>query len=204
MLLVFFIVRSSGALPTFTLLLAGVTLNFMFAALIMFTYYAATFAETYSITHWMMGSLDVVDYRPLTRAGPLVGLGLVVVMWIAPQLNLLAAGEDWALTRGVDVGRLKTLCYFVGSLLTGAVTAFAGPIGFVGLIVPHTLRLMIGPDHRLLIPSSFFIGGAFLVVCDTFARTVLAPTEVPVGIMTALLGGPFFIYLLRRRQAGLW
>ena len=204
MLLVFFIARSSGALPTFTLLLAGVTLNFMFAALIMFIYYASTFAEAYSITHWMMGSVDVVDFRPLWRAGPLVVLGVAGVMWISPQLNLLAAGEDWASTRGVDVGRLKMMCYFTGSLLTGTVTAFAGPIGFVGLIVPHTLRLIVGPDHRVLVPGSFLLGAGFLVLCDTAARTLLAPTEIPVGIITALLGGPFFIFLLKSKQSELW
>jgi iron complex transport system permease protein len=119
-------------------------------------------------------------------------------------LNALATGEEWAASRGVNVDRLKKIAYFAASILTAAVTAFAGPIGFVGLIVPHTLRLVVGPDHRLLIPASFFVGGAFLVVCDTFARTILSPTEMPVGIVTALLGGPFFIFLLKRRQTGLW
>jgi iron complex transport system permease protein len=104
----------------------------------------------------------------------------------------------------VNVERLKIICYLFGSLLTGAVTAVSGPIGFVGLIVPHSLRLVAGPDHRILIPGSFFVGAGFLVLCDTAARTLFAPTEIPVGVITALLGGPFFIILLKRRKGDLF
>jgi iron complex transport system permease protein len=129
---------------------------------------------------------------------------LVGLMWIAPRLNPLSAGEEWAASRGVDVRRVKKLAYFIASILTGAVTAFSGPIGFVGLIVPHTVRFIAGPDHRILIPASFFVGSAFLVLCDTAARTAFAPTEIPVGVITALLGGPFFIALLKRRRGDLW
>ncbi len=204
-LLVFFIARSGTGLPTFTLLLSGVTLNFVFAALILFIHYASNFQQSYMMVRWMMGSLnDATDFGPVLRTAPFVLVTFAGLIWLSPQLNPLAAGEEWAASRGVDVERVKKLCYFAGSILTGAVTAFAGPIGFVGLIVPHTLRIIVGPDHRLLIPGSFFLGGAFLVVCDTFARTILAPTEIPVGVVTALLGGPFFIFLLKRKPGGLW
>src|SRR6185295_12746574 len=186
--LVFFIARSSGGLPTFTLLLAGVTLNFIFGALVMFFHYSSNFAQSYTMTTWMMGSLNVVGYTPWVRTVPLVLLAIVFVVAMSPKLNLLAAGEDWASTRGVNVLRVKNISYFIGSILTGAVTAFSGPIGFVGLVVPHTLRLIAGPDHRLLVPGSFFLGAAFLVLCDTAARTILSPTEIPVGVITALLG----------------
>jgi iron complex transport system permease protein len=142
--------------------------------------------------------------RTVAGAAPFVIASLVALMWIAAQLNPMAAGEEWAASRGVDVRRLKTMCYFIASILTGAVTAFSGPIGFVGLIVPHTVRLVLGPDHRLLIPASFFVGSAFLVLCDTAARTIFAPTEIPVGVITALLGGPFFIALLKRKRGNLW
>lgn len=204
MLLVFFIAQARQALPTFTLLLAGVTLNFIFAALILFIHYAANFTQSYMMVRWLMGSLDVVDYTTLIKITPFVLVALLVLLWHAAELNPLAAGEDWATSRGVDIERLKKLSYFVGSLLTGAVTAFSGPIGFVGLIVPHSLRLVAGPDHRILIPASFFIGAAFLVVCDTAARTLFAPTEIPVGVITALLGGPFFIILLKRKKGELF
>jgi iron complex transport system permease protein len=202
--LVFFIARTSGAIPTFTLILAGVTLNFIFFAVMMFIHYAANFNESYLMTRWTMGSLDTADMRTVLGAAPFVIGCLAGLMWIAAQLNPLSAGEDWATSRGVDVRRVKTFCYFIASILTGAVTAFSGPIGFVGLIVPHTVRLVIGPDHRLLIPASFFLGSAFLVLCDTAARTIFAPTEIPVGVITALLGGPFFIALLKRKRRDLW
>ena len=202
--LVFFIARSSGGLPTFTLLLAGVTLNFIFGALVLFFHYSSNFAQSYMMTTWMMGSLNVVGYTPWVRAVPMVLLAVVFVVVMSPKLNLLAAGEDWASTRGVNVHRLKTTSYFIGSVLTGAVTAFSGPIGFVGLVVPHTLRMVAGPDHRILVPGSFFLGAAFLVLCDTAARTLLSPTELPVGVITALLGGPFFIALLKRKPGELW
>jgi iron complex transport system permease protein len=203
-LLVFFIARTNGGLPTFTLLLAGVTLNFVFGALVLFFHYASNFAQSYMMTTWMMGSLNVVGYEPWVRTVPVIALAVAIVIALSPQLNLLAAGEDWAATRGVHVHRLKTISYFMGSVLTGAVTAFSGPIGFVGIVVPHTLRLIAGPDHRVLVPGSFFLGAAFLVLCDTAARTLLSPTEVPVGVITALLGGPFFIVLLKRRPGELW
>jgi iron complex transport system permease protein len=203
-LLVFFIARTGGALPTFTLLLAGVTLNFVFTALIMFIHYAANFNQGYLMTRWTMGALDTVSMQTVLRVIPFVAACLLGLMWMASQLNPLAAGEEWAASRGVDVRRVKNISYFIGSILTGAVTAFSGPIGFVGIIVPHTVRLLTGPDHRTLIPASFFLGAAFLVLCDTAARTILSPTEIPVGVITALLGGPFFIWLLRRKRGELW
>ncbi len=203
-LLVFFIARSGSALPTFTLLLAGVTLNFVFGALIMFIHYAANFSQSYMMTRWMMGSLDTADMKTVLRTAPFVIGCLAALIWLAPQFNPLAGGEEWAASRGVNVRRLKNISYFIGSILTGAVTAFSGPIGFVGLIVPHTIRLIAGPDHRIVIPASFFLGSAFLVLCDTAARTILAPTEIPVGVITALLGGPFFIILLKRKRGELW
>jgi iron complex transport system permease protein len=203
-LLVFFIARTGSLVPTFTLILAGVTLNFVFFAVMMFIHYAANFSQSYLMTRWTMGALDTADMGTVLHALPFVIGCLFGLMWMAAHLNPLSAGEEWAVSRGVDVRRVKTLSYFIGSILTGAVTAFSGPIGFVGLIVPHTVRLIAGPDHRVLIPASFFLGSAFLVLCDTAARTMFAPTEIPVGVVTALLGGPFFIVLLKRKRGHLW
>ena len=202
--LVFMIARTRHALPTFTLLLAGVTLNFIFAALILFIHYAATFTETFLMVRWMMGGVSDVSYSMILKTAPPVLVAVAVLVWHAPAFNLLAAGEDWAATRGVDVERLKKTGFIAGSLLTGLITAVAGPIGFVGLIVPHALRLVGASDHRVLIPGAFFVGGGFLVLCDTAARTILAPAELPVGVITALLGGPFFIWLLKRRSGDLF
>ncbi len=202
--LVFLIARSRHTLPTFTLLLAGVTLNFIFAAMILFIQYAANFTESFLMVRWMMGGVNDADYSMIAKTAPVILVSVFFLLRYASQLNPLAAGEEWATTRGVNVERLKVICYFFGSLLTGAVTAVSGPIGFVGLIVPHSLRLVAGPDHRILIPGSFFVGAGFLVLCDTAARTLFAPTEIPVGVITALLGGPFFIILLKRRKGDLF
>jgi iron complex transport system permease protein len=170
----------------------------------MFIHFAANFNQGYLMTRWMMGSLDTADMSTVVQAAPFVLVAVVALMFLAKQLNPLAGGEEWAASRGVNVSRLKKTCYFVGSILTGSVTAFSGPIGFVGLIVPHTVRLIAGPDHRTLIPASFFLGSAFLVICDTAARTLIAPTQIPVGVITSLLGGPFFIALLKRKRGELW
>src|SRR5216117_989144 len=186
------------------LLLAGITLNFVFGALIMFIHYAANFSQGYLMTRWTMGAVDTADMQTVARSAPFVIACFFGLLWLSPQLNPLTAGEEWAASRGVYVRRIKHLVYFIGSILTGTVTASSGPIGFVGLIVPHTVRLIGGPDHRTLIPASFFLGSAFLVLCDTLARTLFAPAEIPVGVITAILGGPFFILLLKRKRGELW
>jgi len=203
-LLVFYIARTGSALPTMTLLLAGVILNFVFGSIIMFIHFAANFNQGYLMTRWTMGSLDTADMSIVGHAAPFVIACVIGLMWIANDLNAFAGGEEWAAARGVNVKRVKNVCYFLGSILTGSVTAFCGPIGFVGLIVPHGVRLVAGPDHRILLPASFFLGSAFLVLCDTAARTVIAPTQIPVGVITSLLGGPFFILLLKRKRGELW
>jgi len=185
--------------PT-SLLLAGVVLNYMCAALILLIHYFSNFTKSFLMMRWMMGGLDIYDYGTLLGVLPFLGIGLPVLVYSARFLNALSVGEDWAVSKGVPVRQLVLVQYLAASLATGAVVAHSGPIGFVGLIVPHVLRLVIGSDHRLLVPVSFFAGGAFLVVCDTISRTVLAPTEIPVGIFTSLLGGPFFLWLLLRRK----
>ena len=191
-------------MSSFTLLLAGVSINTICLAAILFLQYIATFGQTFAIVRWLMGGIDAVDYSTLAwfAAAVLPAVGLIFLR--ARDWNLMAVGEDWAAARGVSVSRLMLSGYVLGSFLAGSVTALAGPIGFVGLIVPHALRLKLGADHRLLLPCSFFTGAAFLAVCDTLARTVLAPTEIPVGVVTALLGGPFFIWLLRSKRRSLW
>jgi iron complex transport system permease protein len=151
-----------------------------------------------------MGGLDAVEYSTLAWLAAVIIPICALVTWRAPQWNLLAVGEDWATSRGVPAGRLTAFGYIAGSILVGLVTSLTGPIGFVGLIVPHALRLRLGADHRVLLPCAFLIGGAFLVVCDVFSRVLIAPQEIPVGVVTALCGGPFFLWLLRTRRRSLW
>ncbi len=204
MFVVLSIASEGRRMSSFTLLLTGVTINSICMAAILFLHYTAGFTQSFAIVRWLMGGIDSMEYSTIgiLAAGVLGGLGIAVVK--SNELNLLAVGEDWAVTRGVHVPGLMLICYLLGSVLTASVTSLTGPIGFLGLIVPHALRLALGADHRLLIPTSFFVGGGFLMICDTVARTALAPSEIPVGVITAMLGGPFFIWLLRSRRGSLW
>jgi iron complex transport system permease protein len=201
-LAVYRLARTGDALPPATLLLAGVTFSFVAGAAMMFVQYTADYAQSYRIVRWLMGDLDVIHAGLVARQAPPLLVGLAVLLWGARDLNALAAGAEAAAAVGVDVRRALGRTYLAASLVVAAVVSVAGPIGFVGLIVPHALRSLLGPDHRLLLPASVLGGAAFLVVCDTFARTVMAPASLPVGVVTALLGGPFFLALLARRKGG--
>lgn len=187
------------AMSTTVLLLAGVTLNAFFSALILFVQYLSDFAQVYRATRWLMGDLDVGGFGPIAAALPLSAAAFVLFGVLARPLNLLSVGEDIAASRGVDTRRTQRLAFASASLATGAAVSLAGPIGFIGIVVPHLVRLMVGVDHRLVLPASALFGAAFLVACDLGARTLLSPIEMPVGIITALLGGPFFLWLLVRR-----
>jgi iron complex transport system permease protein len=187
-------------LSTTVLLLAGVTLNSFFSALILFVQYVSDFAQTFRALRWLMGDLDVASYAPIIAALPLVVIAFTAFAWLARPLNLLSIGAEAAATRGVNVVLTQRVAFFAASLATGAAVSVGGPIGFVGIIVPHLVRLMVGSDHRLVLPASTFFGAAFLVGCDAIARTVLAPIELPVGIITAVIGGPFFLWLLITRR----
>ena len=200
--LIYALARQRERFSTFKLLLAGVTLGLICSAMIMFVRYIAKPHELVMVDRWLMGGLDVHGYRNLASVLPLFLPALVLLFSQANSLNQLAFGEELATGRGINVRSVQAWSFVAGSVLTASVVSVAGPIGFVGLIVPHVFRLMLGPDHRVLLMASFFGGGTFLVLADTFARTVLAPTELPVGMLTAMMGGPFFLVLLMRR--GRW
>jgi iron complex transport system permease protein len=204
LVLVLGIASEGRRMSSFTLLLAGISINTICLAAILFLQYIASFGQTFAIVRWLMGGIDAVEYSTLAWAAGLILPALALIFLHARDWNLMAVGEEWAAARGVAVHRLVLTGYVLGSFVAGSVTALTGPIAFVGLIVPHALRLRLGADHRLLMPCSFFAGAAFLAVCDTIARTALAPIEIPVGVVTALLGGPFFIWLLRSKRRSLW
>jgi iron complex transport system permease protein len=187
-------------LSTNTLLLAGVTMNAFFSALILFVQYFADFTDTFRILRWLMGDLDVSSYTPLVSTLPLVIVSFAAFAWLARPLNLLSLGPDAAESRGLDVVGAQRVAFVSASLATGAAVSVGGPVGFIGIIVPHLVRLMVGADHRVVLPASALFGAAFLVACDVVSRTVMAPLELPVGIITALIGGPFFLWLLVRRR----
>lgn len=190
-------------IETPTLLLAGVAVSLSCSALILFLQYLADSTQTFRMVRWMMGGLAVVGYGEVLWALPWVAGGAGVLLALRWDLNLLLTGEELAASRGVDVPRVRLIVLAATSMMLGALVAATGPIGFVGLMVPHMLRRPVGHDHLLLLPACFLGGGAFLALCDLAARTLLAPAELPVGVFTALLGGPFFLWLLlARRRAG--
>jgi iron complex transport system permease protein len=171
--------------------------------MVLFVQYLADLTKTFRMVRWMMGGLAVVGYGEVFWLLPWVVAGASILMLLRWDLNLLTTGEELAASRGVDLQRLRLAVLAVTSAMVAALVAVAGPIGFVGLIVPHILRRWVGTDHLHLVPACLLGGGAFLAICDLGARTIMAPSELPVGVLTALLGGPFFLWLLivtRRRR----
>lgn len=186
-------------LSSTTLLLGGIALSAFFSALVLFIQYLADFTDTARTVRWLMGSLDVGGYASILAALPLVAAAGVGMAMLPRALDLLSLGADAALARGVDVRRAERIALVSASIATGAAVSIGGPIAFVGIIVPHLVRLLVGADHRLLLPASALGGATLLVLCDLAARTLFAPMELPVGILTALVGAPFFVWLLLRR-----
>jgi iron complex transport system permease protein len=199
-LVVFYFGRQNGKIHPNTLLLAGVITSSFLSALIMFFLSISQKEELHTIIFWLMGDFSFSDYRAIRIIFPYLLFGVFFLYLLARQLNLILSGEEYALQSGVNVERLRLLSYLLASLITAASVSVCGLIGFVGLIVPHSVRLLFGPDHRLLLPASALLGASFLIASDTIARTLLAPTELPVGVITAAFGGPFFIYLLKTRK----
>ncbi|MFA9561739.1 MAG: FecCD family ABC transporter permease [Nitrospirota bacterium] len=187
----------------YTLLLAGVVLNAIFSAFIMFLTSIADPNRAFGMYAWLMGTLTGPDWSTLGILALYLGAGLVILGMHAQSLNLLTLGEETARSLGVEVERVKKMVFLAAALLTGAVVSFSGIIGFVGLIIPHAVRLVVSADHRLLLPVAGLVGGIFLMMADTVARTALSPSEFPVGVITALVGGPIFLWLLTTRQTQL-
>jgi iron complex transport system permease protein len=154
------------------------------------------------IVHWLLGNVSPIPPASLALFAVLAAVGFGLILAQARRLNVLALGEEAALQLGVNAERLKLSVFVGAALLTASVVAFAGPIGFVGLVVPHALRLVLGPDNRLLIPTALLAGGAFLLAADTLARNIVAPAELSVGVITSFCGAPVFVYLLRTRSGG--
>jgi len=191
-----------GRLEPFTLLLVGVIFNSVWGAAIMLVNSVVNFYFVHDIVFWLMGSLEAPTYGEIATVAVLGVAGFAVLMARARDLNLMSLGDEAASELGVAVDSLRRLIFVATSVMIAAAVSVSGIISFVGLIVPHILRLAFGPDHRLLLPASFLGGAAFLVLADLVARVVIAPTELPVGAITALCGGPFFIYMLRREGRG--
>lgn len=201
-MLVYNLARVGGRTPIVSMLLAGFVVNAMLVAVmsLMITISDTLALKLHSIFSFLMGSISVQGWSQVAVIAPLIIGGILVAQFYAFHLNAFSLGEEGAAYLGINVEREKLFILALGSLLAACAVSLSGLIGFVGLVMPHAVRLALGPDHRLLLPASALAGAAFVVIADTLARTVIAPTEIPVGIFTALTGAPFFIYLLRRNR----
>jgi iron complex transport system permease protein len=198
-LVVYSISRVGTRVPVSTLLLSGIALNSFLLAIVA---YLQTIAgqKLGPLTFWLMGGLGSIGWNSVWSALPFVLAGIIITYLYSRDLNLLTLGEDQAQHLGIQLERTKLILLVSSAFLTAAAVSISGLIGFIGLIIPHLTRLFTGPDHRILLPASVILGASFMVICDSLARILAAPSEVPVGIITAVCGGPFFIYLLRRKR----
>jgi iron complex transport system permease protein len=183
-----------------SLLLTGIAINSVCAALIIILGGFAGMSRTFSIARWLIGSVDSTSFTSLGVLSVVVFILAVLVISQARSWNLLAVGDQWAASRGVRVPALLRTGYLAGSVLVAGAIALTGPIGFVGLIVPHLVRSKISPDHRVLLPSVFLFGGALLAICDALGRIILPPAEIPAGAVLALIGGPYLVWAIRQRR----
>jgi len=198
--LVYFIAKVGGRIPVGNLLLSGIAISLFFSAMVSFTQYIAGERELRQIVFWLMGGLWQSNWNKVITSLPLVFFGSMGISFFSRDLNVLLIGEDEAQNLGVEVKEVRKVVLILASLLTAGAVATCGIIGFVGLIIPHIMRILVGPNHRVLLPSSFLGGAIFLIWTDTLARRIIAPAELPVGIITAILGVPFFLFLIRRRK----
>lgn len=198
-LLVYSISRVGSRVPITTLLLSGIAVSYFLLAIVT---YMQTIAgqRLHALTFWLMGGFSYVEWNDVWSVLPFVLVGIIITYLYSRDLNLLVLGEEQAQHLGVELERTKLILLFSSALITAAAVSVGGPIVFVGLIIPHVTRILVGPDHRVLLPASILLGASFMVICDALARILAAPSEIPVGVITAVFGGPFFIFLLRRKK----
>ncbi|GAB6087405.1 FecCD family ABC transporter permease [Alkaliphilus crotonatoxidans] len=197
--IVYQMARIRGRVPVNTLLLAGIAIGQLFTALMSFLMVIFS-KDVANIVYWTLGSFSSRGWNHVRMAAGPILLGSILIYVFSQDLNIMLLGEETAENTGVEVERVKVIILVLSALVTAFAVSVSGIIGFIGLIVPHIVRILIGPDHRVLLPVSGILGGSFLMLADTAARTLIAPTEIPVGIITALLGAPFFIHLLRKSK----
>lgn len=199
--IVYLIAQVNGRTPVQTLILAGVIVSTFFSALFLLGF-SLLYQESFSVLFFLMGTLTEGNRLLLRTSAILIGVGVLVCLLLARDLNVMTQGEEAAAHLGLDTELIKKILFGASSAIVAASVAISGMIGFIGLMIPHIMRRLVGADHRILIPASALAGASFLILVDTLARTVAAPIEVPVGVITALCGAPFFIYLLKTRRGG--
>lgn len=196
---VYSIAKVGKTLPMTTLILAGVALGAFLAAITSYLMIASG-DKLHGIISWLLGTFSLTSWWQVTMVMPYIFVGIIIIWLHARPLNVMQLDEEQAQQLGIDVERVKLILLGAATLITAAAVCFCGIIGFVGIIIPHAVRLVWGPDHRFLLPLTTLAGASFLILADTAARTVLAPTEIPVGVITAFLGAPFFLYILRQKK----
>ncbi len=201
--IVYSIARVGKTLPITTLILAGVALGAFLASITSYLIIASG-DRLHGIISWLLGRFSLSNWGQVTAVTPYILMGVAVIWLYARPLNIIQLDEEQAQQLGIDVERVKLMLLVAATLITAAAVSFCGTIGFVGIIVPHAIRLLWGPDYRFLLPLSTFAGAILLVLADTTARTILAPAEIPVGVITAFLGAPFFLYLLRQKKRAIF
>ena len=201
--IVYSIARTGKTLPVTTLILAGVALGAFLASI---TSYLMIISgdKLHGIVSWMLGQFSLSNWSQVLSVLPYMFIGTLIIWFYARPLNVMQLDEEQAQQLGINVERIKLVLLVCATLITAAAVSFCGTIGFVGIIVPHAVRLVWGPDHRFLLPLSTLTGAVFLIMADTLARTVMVPTEVPVGVITAFVGAPFFLYLLRQKKRAIF
>lgn len=198
--IVYGIARTTGNTSPNTMLLGGVAISFFFSSLILLLQYFGDMSDTFRVIHWLMGDLSHANADAVLQILPFILSGIFITGYLHRELNLLSLNDDLAASYGLHVERMRILLFLAVSLMIAGIVTVCGPIGFIGIMAPHICRLLIGANHRYLIPASLLFGGIFLTLCDTLARILIASSEIPVGIITAILGGPFFLWLLFRKS----
>lgn len=199
-ILVYNLARENNKLPEQSLILSGVIVSVALSAIIVFLVSISLNEAFHGLTWWLWGSLQVYDFKLLGIVSIIVIAGVAVIYVFSQDLNAISVGEEEAIHLGVDIETVKKILILATALITASVVCICGIIGFVGLMIPHMMRLVVGPNHKVLIPATCLASGIFIIACDILSRTLFPPLEIPIGVITAILGAPVFIFLLKRRQ----
>lgn len=199
-ILVYNLAKQNGRISAQSLILSGVIVAIAISGLIVFLVSISSNQALRGILWWLLGSLEVYNFKLLLIVGSIVSLGIVPIFILSQDLNAISIGEEEAIHLGIEIETVKKILFVITALVTGALVSITGIIGFVGLIIPHMMRMVVGPNHKILIPATCLAGAAFLILSDTLARSLFPPVEISIGVITSLVGAPIFIFLLRREQ----
>ncbi len=198
--LVYNLARQGNKIPVQSLILSGVIVSIALSGIIVFLISVSPNEALHGVIWWLWGSLEVFDFKLLLTVSSIVIFGILTVFVFSQDLNAISIGEEEAVHLGINIDRTKKILFFITSLITASLICICGIIGFVGLIIPHTMRLVVGPNHKSLIPAACLASATFMVACDTISRTIFSPSEIPIGVITAVIGTPIFLVLLKRAQ----